>query len=128
MFLSLYAWNEARTRIENRVRTLLRDHVLVDGKESVIGWTFAIWAELQLPHRYNVHAVRSLFERAVECEATKSSIALWRLYAEFELREKEPRRAKDVLFRAVRNCPWSKGNHHHHHPYSIHLDGREGMC
>lgn len=28
---------------------------------------------------------------------------------EFEIREKELKRAKEVLFRGIRNCPWSKG-------------------
>ena len=69
-FLSLYAWNEGRTYIENRVRAMLQDNVLVDGKENVLSWTFAIWAEIQMGvgRRVNVGAVRSLFERALECE------------------------------------------------------------
>lgn len=71
LFLGLYAWNEGRTKIENRVRALMRDVVLEGEKGTVIGWAFAIWAEMRMVGtggRYNVHAVRALFEQAVECE------------------------------------------------------------
>lgn len=40
---------------------------------------------------------------------TKSNIGLWMIYVEFEMREKDLRRAKEVFFRGVRCCPWSKG-------------------
>ncbi|KAF3913128.1 hypothetical protein AA313_de0202268 [Arthrobotrys entomopaga] len=30
------------------------------------------------------------------------------LYIKFEIRQSQPGRAKDVFFRAVRACPWSK--------------------
>lgn len=71
MFLGLYAWNEGRTKIENRVRTLMRDVVLKERKETVVGWAFAIWAEMRMVGTggvYNVHAVRALLEQAVGCE------------------------------------------------------------
>lgn len=71
MFLGLYAWNEGRTKIENRVRTLMRDIVLDEGKETIVGWIFAIWAEMRMVGvrgLYNIHAVRALLEQAVECD------------------------------------------------------------
>lgn len=71
VFLGLYAWNEGRTKIENRVRTLVRDVVLEERKETVVGWAFAIWAEMRMVGTggvYNVHAVRALLEQAVGCE------------------------------------------------------------
>lgn len=71
IFLGLYAWNEGRTKIENRVRTLMRDVVLEERKETIIGWAFAIWAEMRMVGTggvYNVHAVRALLEQAVGCE------------------------------------------------------------
>lgn len=108
-FLSLFTWNEARTKIENRVRTVIRDRVLAEGGETVIGWLFAIWAELRMGVHFNVHAVRSLFERAVECSRTKSSPALWALFVEFEMRQRDGNRARNTLMRGIRNCPWSKG-------------------
>jgi len=108
-FLSLYAWNESRTKIENRLRTVVRDRVLKDGNETVAGWLFAVWAEMRMAQHYNVHAVRHLFERAVECSRTRYSVQLWRMFVEFEIRHKEYRRAKDILSRGIRHCPWSKG-------------------
>lgn len=35
---------------------------------------------------------------------------LWLIYIEFEARFGKPQRAKDLVFRAVRECPWCKGN------------------
>lgn len=137
MFLGLYAWNEGRTKIENRVRTLMRDVVLKERQETVVGWAFAIWAEMRMVGAggvYNVHAVRALLEQAVGCERyvyahflfffldtselwinfprvnrTKFNVGLWMIYVEFEMREKDLRRAKEVFFRGVHCCPWSKG-------------------
>jgi hypothetical protein len=109
-FLSLYAWNESRTRIENRVRTLLRDRVLKDGGETVSGFLFAVWSEMRMGEYYNVHAVRNLLEQAVTCHKTRSSVQLWTTYVEFELQQKEFRRAKEIVSRGVRHCPWSKGS------------------
>lgn len=71
IFLGLYAWNEGKTKIENRVRTLIRDVTLEEGKETVVGWTFAVWAEMRMVGAgggYNAHAVRALLEHAVECD------------------------------------------------------------
>ncbi|KAI5858627.1 NRDE-2, necessary for RNA interference-domain-containing protein [Tricharina praecox] len=107
-FLSLYAWNESRTKIENRLRTVIRDRVLKDGNETVAGWLFAVWAEMRMAQHYNVHAVRHLFERAVECNRTRHSVQLWMMFVEFEIRHKEYRRAKDILSRGIKHCPWSK--------------------
>lgn len=40
---------------------------------------------------------------------TRSSIALWKIYIEYELREGNHDRAKVVFYRAIRECPWAKG-------------------
>lgn len=109
--LSFYAWNESRARIENRLRDTLDRDVLKEGKESVIGYLFAIWTELRIVATtagFSSDAVRSLFERAAECRRTMNSVDIWRLYIEFELRVKQPQRAKMVYFRALQACPWSK--------------------
>lgn len=67
IFLSLHLFNELRTRIENRVRRVLDEIVLKAERVTSEGWLFAIYAELHLNSRtYNVEAVRSLFERAVD--------------------------------------------------------------
>lgn len=107
---SLYAWNEGRSKIEGRLRGWLREKLLGMGDKdaTVMAWEFLIWAELRMGAG-SVHAVRELFERAVECESTKASVALWKLYVDFELRERNPSMAKMVLFKALKCCPWSKG-------------------
>lgn len=67
IFLSLHLFNELRTRIENRVRRVLDEIVLKAERVTSEGWLFAIYAELHLNSRaYNLEAVRSLFERAVD--------------------------------------------------------------
>lgn len=110
---SLYAWNEGRSRLDGRVRGWLRDKVIGsrDKNNAFAGYSFAIWAELRMTGD-NVHAVRNLFEEAVDLPLTNGSVTLWKHYVEFELREKEPIRAKLVFFRALRCCPWSKGNNY----------------
>ena len=108
---TLYAWNESRNRMEGRVSDWLRDKINGLGTHgcTVPGWCFTIWTELRTCGAGYDNAVRALFEEAVECKSTQASIFLWALYVEFELREKNPGRAKVVLFRAMQNCPWSKG-------------------
>jgi hypothetical protein len=65
IFLSMHLFNEARTRIENRVRRVIDDVILNDDSVTTEGWLFAIYAELHLNGRtYNAEAVRALFERA----------------------------------------------------------------
>ncbi|KAI5788834.1 NRDE-2, necessary for RNA interference-domain-containing protein [Peziza echinospora] len=74
---------------------------------SVPASIFCIWAEMRMSGDH-VNTVRSIFEDAVESNSTKSSITIWRLYIEFELRERNPLRAKMLFFRALRCCPWSR--------------------
>jgi len=109
IFLSLHFYNELRTRIENRVRRALDNLVLKEDTVTSEGWLFAIYAELHLNSRnYNAEAVRSLFERAVENTRTKSSVSLWSLFIEFEVKQGRPLRAKTLLQRALVECPWAK--------------------
>ncbi|KAG0637046.1 NRDE-2, necessary for RNA interference-domain-containing protein [Tuber brumale] len=111
VFLELFVWNEAKTKIENRARMLTRGVVLKEGTETILGYGFAIWTEMRMigaGGRYNPHAVRALFEQAVETDRTKYNFSLWMIYVEFEIQERELKRAKEVLFRGIRNCPWSK--------------------
>jgi hypothetical protein len=39
----------------------------------------------------------------------KSSVLIWMIYIEFEARYGRPLRAKELVFRAMRECPWAKG-------------------
>lgn len=40
---------------------------------------------------------------------TRSSILLWKLYIQHEVRLGNTEKAQDLLYRSVRECPWSKG-------------------
>jgi hypothetical protein len=40
---------------------------------------------------------------------TKSSVSLWSLFIEFEVKQGRPLRAKTLLQRALVECPWAKG-------------------
>lgn len=110
IFLSLYAWNEARFRIDDRVRSIMRDVVLQDKQDTIIGWYFSIWTELHrgIDMGSNSHSVRATFEKAVESQSGKSNAALWKLYLLFEHRQGELQRAKNVFYRGMRGCPWAK--------------------
>jgi hypothetical protein len=41
---------------------------------------------------------------------SRMSMVLWLLYIEFEARFGQPQRAKELVFRAIRECPWALGN------------------
>ncbi|KAI9102008.1 NRDE-2, necessary for RNA interference-domain-containing protein [Phlyctochytrium arcticum] len=106
MFLALYGWNEARTKIENRVRRLV-DQELASNPSHVL-WKFAIWAELHQRQTFNVNLVRSLFERALKCSSSRHSASLWSLYIQFEVQHGDESKSKTLFFRAIQECPWCK--------------------
>jgi hypothetical protein len=68
IFLTAYAINESRFRLNDRVRSILSDVVLREQRDTVIGWAFAILAESQrrLELGGTVHGVRAVFEKAIE--------------------------------------------------------------
>ena len=118
VFLSIFQLNEQRFRINDRVRSIVRDtllnqDVMAASKSSlVVAHVFAIHAELSrsLSLGSSAEAIRSVFERAVEDDTTRNCPAIWYWYAEFELsqynKEKFSQRAQNVIFRAMRACPW----------------------
>lgn len=108
IFMSLYAWNESRARIDDRVRSMLRDVALIDKNDCITSRIFAIRYGIQ---RGNVHSTKAAFEHAVASEVCKGNAGLWRLYvlwcvhnADAKVREG----AKDVLYRGMRACPGVK--------------------
>ncbi|KAG0177112.1 hypothetical protein DFQ28_006393 [Apophysomyces sp. BC1034] len=106
VFLSLFIWNEKRTKICNRVRTFFSQ--ALDKDPNIILWISALYSELHRTYPYDVNQVRSIFERAVESPSTRSSIVLWKLYIEHEVRQGNSARALSLFYRSVRECPWSK--------------------
>jgi hypothetical protein len=123
IFLTLFAWNESRFRIEDRVRSLLHQHTArttrsVDttaanrfGKSStLIPHIFSIYTEL---HRgvsagSTAHSARAAFETALASHSGQSSAGLWKLYILFELALGQATRAREVFHRGIRACPWVK--------------------
>ncbi|KAI5465511.1 NRDE-2, necessary for RNA interference-domain-containing protein [Mariannaea sp. PMI_226] len=106
VFLGLYEWADSSLRVIDEVRTLLYEKVLVVGQDGVGSRLFAIQHEMQ---RGNVNTTKAAFEEAMRSDVCKSSVPLWKLFIKFCSSHKETRpKAKDVLFRAMRHCPWSK--------------------
>jgi hypothetical protein len=62
-FQSLFAWNEASSRIDNRVRKLFSS---LEKEACVDTWIMTIWAEVGLANSVSEYPVRAILERAVE--------------------------------------------------------------
>ena len=118
MFLSLFAWNERRFRVDDRVRSVIK-HVIsqpsvsdsVDfSHQDLITHVFAIQNEItqSLSLGYNSNTIRSTFEDALESASVQRSAMVWRTYCLFECSIAQHSRAKSVFYRAVRSCPWAK--------------------
>ncbi|OTB17957.1 hypothetical protein K445DRAFT_315707 [Daldinia sp. EC12] len=106
IFLSLYAWREARLSIDDRVRSILDKVVLVEPHDCVSSRVFAIRHESRTG---NVHSTRAAFEHAFESEACRNHPGLWISYIRFCHGRKELKaKAKSVFYRALQCCPWSK--------------------
>ena len=118
IFLSLYAWNETRFRIDDRVRSIVKDLVLAESldtkskrRDSVISHFFAISCEMNRNVTFgsNVSTIRSTFERAVESPSGAHCVGLWKSYFLFEHSVGADRAmAISVFWRAVKACPWAK--------------------
>ncbi|DAA76632.1 TPA_exp: Uncharacterized protein A8136_7309 [Trichophyton benhamiae CBS 112371] len=118
IFLSLFAFNEARFRIENRVRSLLTRQILepagngrsIEKQATLIPHLFLVYSEL---HRgvsagSTAHSVRAAFESAVSSQPGQHNAGLWKLFVQFELTLGESEKGRQVFFRSIRTCPWSK--------------------
>lgn len=106
VFLSLYAWREARLSIEDRVRSVLAKTVLTKANDCLNSRVFAINHEMAMG---NAHTTRAAFEHAVESEAGEHHIGIWISYIRYCHQKEELRsKAKDVFYRAIQSCPWSK--------------------
>ena len=117
IFLTLYAWNEARFRIDDRVRSIVKDVVLAESQdlrskreESVVPHFFAVFSELNraVALGSNVSTIRSTFERAVNSDSGAHCAAMWKLYLVFEHSRGDMGKARSVFWRAIRACPWVK--------------------
>ncbi|KAI0552876.1 DUF1740-domain-containing protein [Xylaria curta] len=107
IFISFFAWRSERLSIADRVRTLLQDVILTRKNESLSSHIFAIAHELRTG---NAHSARAAFERALSSPVCANHVGLWISYIRFchSCKELRAKFAKNVFYRAVQACPWSK--------------------
>ncbi|KAF4965184.1 hypothetical protein FSARC_6978 [Fusarium sarcochroum] len=106
MFLSLFEWADSSLRVIDETRTLLHETVLTPTQDCLSSRMFAIHHEME---RGNVNTTKAAFEHAVSSDACKFNTTLWVNFIRFCGSQRELRpKAKDILFRALRHCPWSK--------------------
>lgn len=106
ILLALYEWADAGMRIIDDTRQLLSEKVLTPKQDNISSRIFAIQHEIS---RGNLNTAKSAFEQALRSDLCRSNVVLWTWYIRFSYAHKEFRRkAKDVLYRALRHCPWSK--------------------
>lgn len=137
IILALYAANEARFSIDDRVRAIMHQNLLSrSNPRNIVGWAFAIHHEMLRGEiaGSTSHSVRALFGKAEE-DVGAHCPALWKMHVLFELEEarkeckkrryKRPRsegklrreekrveeaetRVKETFFRGVTHLPWCK--------------------
>ncbi|KAJ0325823.1 hypothetical protein Brms1b_000037 [Colletotrichum noveboracense] len=106
IFLTLFAWASTTFGIDDPVRDILRKVTLTDANDCIGSRMFAIRYELL---KGNVHSTQAAFERALDTTACRSNPEFWRCYIKFSYARKQFRhKAKEVFFRGLRHCPWSK--------------------
>ncbi|KAJ3942485.1 uncharacterized protein N0V96_007986 [Colletotrichum fioriniae] len=103
---TLFSWASTTFGIDDPVRDILRKVALTNANDSISNRVFAIRYELQ---RGNVYSTQAAFERALDSPTCRSNPDLWRCYIKFSYARQQLRsKAKDVFFRGLRHCPWSK--------------------
>ncbi|KAI1106878.1 DUF1740-domain-containing protein [Jackrogersella minutella] len=106
IFLNLFTWRESRLSVDDKVRSILDDVVLIEPYDCVTSRMFTIRHESRTG---NIYSTQAAFEHAVESEACKNNPGLWVSYIRFCHDKEEFRpKAQDVFLRAFHNCPWSK--------------------
>jgi hypothetical protein len=113
VLLSVYAANEARFAIDDRVRSILYNPALEGGKgRSTAGWSFAIHFEKGKGDTgATSHSVRSLYKRSTHPDSSAAhSPALWNSYLDFEIEQLRSERASMMGRRQgeERNRAWEK--------------------
>jgi hypothetical protein len=105
-FLALFDW-ASHSRWRREYHDFLHRTALTDAQDCVGNRISAIRHEL---HRGTTNSAQAAFEKAVTSDACKHNIDLWTAYIRFCAARKELRaKAKGIYYRAIQNCPWSKG-------------------
>jgi hypothetical protein len=116
MLLSVYAANETRFAIDDRVRRALEQSLLQPDERSIAGWAFAIHYETLKGEvaGSTTHSIRALYKRATDSANGSRCPALWKAYVGFELqclhtkqaRQQQQRRLNKKLRRDGKNNKW----------------------
>ncbi|KAG5798933.1 hypothetical protein H9Q69_002067 [Fusarium xylarioides] len=106
IFLSLFEWADSSLRVIDETRALLHETVLTPAHDCLSSRIFAVHHEIE---RGNVNTTKAAFEHAVSSDTCKFNTSLWIHFIRFCSSHRELRpKAKDILFRALMHCPWSK--------------------
>ncbi|KAF5640697.1 hypothetical protein F52700_3848 [Fusarium sp. NRRL 52700] len=106
IFLSLFEWADSSLRVIDETRTLLHETVFNPAQDCLSSRIFAVHHEIE---RGNTNTTKAAFEHAVSSDTCKFNTSLWIHFIRFCSSHRELRpKAKDILFRALRHCPWSK--------------------
>lgn len=130
IFLWLYKENEARFRIDDRVRAVLKDSSIANRRSALIGFTFAVDQELSRfagqASGSTAESVRATFARALlSNESTvRHSKALWARWLRFEeqavqqlaaekdldkrVGKQTVKKWKEVFLGGLHHLPWVK--------------------
>ena len=137
LLLALFAANEARFSVDDRVRSIMRQSSLRNSDTaSIVAWTFSVHYEIlrgELAGSTS-HSVRALYKRATDLAGAHCP-GFWKSYFEFELdqlrkeydespdlkssksrkkskwterRREAEQRTRDVFYAGLRKLPWCK--------------------
>lgn len=92
LVLSLYAANEARFRLDDRVRCVVAEVLNANGrkrKRSIVGWLWAVWYECMRWKRGSgtLESVRGVLKRACQSAVGSECAALWNIWVHLEMEE-----------------------------------------
>lgn len=110
-FLRLFAENEARFSLDNRVRSSFAATISAHHDSGVVPWMFDISNEISRISSFGAtkHSVRASFERAVASTSGQHSEMIWAAYLRYEIDVTlDMDRAKAVLYRGLGQLPWNK--------------------
>ncbi|KAH7067025.1 NRDE-2, necessary for RNA interference-domain-containing protein [Paraphoma chrysanthemicola] len=99
ILLSLYAANEARFAIDDRVRGIMHQSDALQEPKSVAGWAFALRYEMLKGEiaGSTSHSLRALYKRAVDSDSTGAHCpALWSSFLQFETAQWQSQRTKST--------------------------------
>ncbi|GAB7353971.1 hypothetical protein MBLNU459_g4568t1 [Dothideomycetes sp. NU459] len=131
MFLDLYRDVEKRFRIDDRVRSILKDEVIAKGQSPMVGWSFALDQEMSRflgqASGSTAESVRATFTRALLStgSAVRHSKTLWWRWFRFEAlvlsrrslesvslgkhdSKQSSQKLKEVFLNGLHHLPWAK--------------------